>query len=213
MKIGFDIDGVLANFVGSYRNLLIRTTGIDRFKDKAWWESWYWDLECGYDKLDQKNAFDVIAQSRSFWYSLRSTMNCSTLALCIQSLEHEHDVYYITNRQGPTAKRQTEAWLSKYLPYPSPEIRPTVLIASDKAAACKTLGLDAYIDDNYDNIVGVVMECKATRAYLLDQPWNKGKDMVNVDVHSKDFGYTREERPIIRVPTLGAMLDAEQKNL
>ena len=54
----------------------------------------------------------------------------------------------------------------------NPEL-PTVLITSDKGAVCRALKLDVYIDDNYDNVVGVGLQSPSTRCYLLNYTYNR----------------------------------------
>ncbi len=195
MKIGFDIDGVLADFVSSYQRTVVRITGRDLFHegDNENPPCWNWPGERGYTKAEIDAVWEFIRGSKSFWYGLGTTEHLTTLYLLLPELEHRHDVYYITSRPGATAKRQTEAWLMRYLPYEQYEVSPTVLIAHKKGAAALALGLDCYIDDNYDNAVDVAVSSLTTRTYLLDRAYNQGS----------------LPRDVARVKTLGEMFDKE----
>ncbi len=216
MRIGFDIDGVLANFITAYQKLTIaKANGLNLFEpgDDIDPPCWNWPELRGYSTSTMKLVWEEIASSRSFWYGLKATADCSTLDLCIQSLEHEHDVYFVTSRPGQYAKRQTEAWLKRELYYPSCEITPTVLISVDKGAACKTLKLNAYIDDNLDNARSVLDQSPSTRVYLLNRRYNQGDAGIEWQVTEPNGCEYTNRIEAVRVNTLGEMLDAEQPNL
>lgn len=216
MRIGFDLDGVLVNFIEAYQRLVIETAhGLDLFQpgDNLDPPCWNWPEYRGYSADTMKRVWATITASRSFWYSLKPLADCSTLGLCIQSLEHEHDIYYITSRPGPYAKRQTEAWLRRHLPYPFADVNPTVLIASDKGAAAAALRLDAYIDDNLDNVKSVLAQSGKTRTYLLNKRYNQGEARVGLTLTKAIApgaeAHEVEHRYAVRVNTLGEMLTDE----
>lgn len=203
MTIGFDVDGILADFVPTYQRLIIELNGRSLFQpgDSENPPSWNWPKDRGYTSQEIGRVWEVIKGSNSFWYSLQPTEHLSTLALLLPDLEHKHDIYYITSRPGSRSKRQTEAWLHRYLPYGDDPlgVRPTVLIAQHmtKGSAARTLGLDCYIDDNLDNVIDVAVTSSKTRVYLLDRNYNQGSLPRGVD----------------RVATLGEMFDRELANL
>jgi uncharacterized HAD superfamily protein len=139
--------------------------------------------------------------------------------MLLPELELRNDIYYVTNRAGASAKRQTESWLYRYLPYAELGVHPTVLITSDKGAAAKALKLDVYVDDNLDNIKGVLRESATTRAYLFDRAYNQGEVSIDVpaavqigpNVRGVLFG--TQKLTGTRVKTLGELFDAEIANL
>jgi 5'(3')-deoxyribonucleotidase len=208
MRIGFDIDGVFANFVASYRVWLVQQTGKDLFPPSplSRWDSWDWDLEVGYTNEERGRTFKAIAESPSFWYGLEPHLDSTeTMWMLLHELEHKHDIYFVTNRAGETAKRQTEAWLLKLLPYYKLALSPTVLISSHKGLVAAALKLDCYVDDNLDNILSVLSESPKTRAYLLNRAYNAGNATIR-------FGEPNE-RVATRINTLGEMFDAELARL
>lgn len=210
MKLGFDVDGVLAYFDRQYRKTAAEVTGRNMFKpDPPGAEmgpaTWNWDLDCGYTKGEVSMVWDAIKANPRFWVCLDALSGARTLALCINAIEQQHEVYFITNRMGRDAKGQTEAWLRAHIGLEN----PTVLICADKGAACRALRLDAYIDDNADNVINCWREVAeeeqrawlakekpkfATRVYLLNKNYN-----LNVEVSSA----------ITRVQSVGQFLDYE----
>ena len=209
LKIGFDVDGVLANFIPAYQALVVLADGRNLFHpdDVNNPPCWNWPEFRGYSPELMTQVWGKIIKSPNFWFNLKPILsNVASLAMVVKDMEWKHDVYYVTSRPGLRAKRQTEAWLVECLPYDE-DVIPTVLLASDKGAAAKTLKLDVYIDDNLDNIKSVLRESPKTRAYLLDKSYNQGD--VSVESYFPEYG----PRTGIRVPTLAAMLDAELPNL
>ncbi len=201
MRIGFDVDGVLANFIPEYQKLVVQLSGKDLFHpgDDVHPPCWLWPEMRGYSPACMSEVWKVITGSHDFWMGLQELPGCSTLRLCILDLMRWHDVYFITSRPGKDAKWQSEQWLMLHL-----EIdRPTVLISSAKGLCAKALKLDCYIDDNADNVTDVVLQTDPgpmTRTYLLNASYNKAENMF---IDSR----------VRRVYSLGQFLDAELQNL
>lgn len=199
MRIGFDIDGVLAEFVPTYQRLITQTSGRDLFLhgDDIDPPVWDWPALRGYGPAEISAVWKLIKASDSFWCGLGPTNHVATLALLLPALEHQHDIYFVTSRPGASAKRQTEAWLVRHLPYEYTGVRPTVLICHEKGAAAKALGLDCYIDDNRDNAIDVAVSNTATRVYVLNRAYNQGT----------------LPRGVTRVESLAEMFNTELANL
>lgn len=176
-KIGVDVDGVLADFVGSYDKLIIEMTEEDRFpKGVEYRTSWLYAEALGYDKkaVDAVWKFGI-KKSRDFWATLKPMPNAvkELTKLNELALSGEHEVTFITNRFGVAAKLQTELWINS-LGY----VFPTVILTGDKGVATRLLNLDMYIDDKMGNVNDVMAVVRAnnmmTRVYLRESPWNQG---------------------------------------
>lgn len=183
MKIGFDIDGVLANFVKAYQPLFVKTTGRDTFAptDIDGPPEWNWPTLRGYTAEETKTVWDAIRRDETFWLNLEPLhANVDALKLMLRDLEWRHEVYYLTDRGGVDAKRQTKRWLMDNLNYHVAHCEPTVLIAGtgEKGHLARALKLDAYIDDKPENVEDVIAQSPKTRLYYPVFPYNLAHPMV-----------------------------------
>jgi len=170
MKIGLDIDGVFANFAEAYQRLFVKTTGRDWFHvgDAENPPMWHWPTLRGYTGEETKAVWAAIKTDPVFWLNLAPYPDAvATLRQHYAQLQREHDVYFITNREGVRAKQQTEEWLAQFLNTP-----PTVLLVGHrkKGEAAQALGLDCAIDDYFENVQDLA---PLTRTYLLDRTYNQ----------------------------------------
>lgn len=198
MRIGFDIDGVLANFVKSYQNLVVATTGKDLFhtNDILYPPCWDWPQYRGYSNEEVGKVWNRIKADDTFWLNIEPLdSEVGSLKCVIKVLEQKHEVYYVSSRVGVDVKRQSKMWLIDKLNYLGRcHTEPTVLISGEKGEVAHALKLDAYIDDNFDNIVDVSVKSPTTRAYLVSRRYNQ------------DFEVPAN---VLRIGTLGTMLDME----
>ncbi len=179
MRIGFDIDGVLADFISAYQQLFVLLTGRDTFEagDNLAPPTWDWPTLRGYTAEETSSVWKVIRMDSAFWFRLVPTDGLLALAQVFYALEQPsggHDVYFLTDRAGVCPKRQTEMWLRHWLPYRMAHVAPTVLLTADKGGAARALRLDCYIDDKRQNAVEVAVCSPGTRNYLLNRPYNAG---------------------------------------
>lgn len=180
MRIGFDVDGVLADFNAGLIERAIQVTGEDKFPPRPFAiPTWNYPQHYGYSAEQVSAVWEAIKGSETFWASLPSYDWTMAVLDKLVTLRHDgHDVYFITARPGCYAKLQTEDWLERY-----GFEGPTVLITAAKGSAAITLDLDTYIDDKPENIQDVAEVLNNTRfvrkqevdspaVYLLNQPWN-----------------------------------------
>lgn len=210
LRIGFDVDGVLANFVRIYQQLFVKHTGIDLFKpgDIEDPPCWDWPQYRGYDAAAVKTVWGIIKTDPAFWMKLEPLPDASLLRMFIRQLERKHEVYYITSRVGDRVKRQSEMWLFEQLRYHftvGPEVWPTVLISSDKGACAKALKLDVYVDDNMDNVNGCALKSPQTRTYLINRRYNALGAPTGDGNH-----LDAQHEHVIRVSGLGGVFDREE---
>jgi 5'(3')-deoxyribonucleotidase len=206
MRIGFDVDGVLADFITAYQKLVVKFAGVDLFRpgDNVNPPVWDWPEHRGYSKDVTRRVWKhIIEEDPRFWANLGTVEGARTLAFAYYDLVQRHDLYFITSRPSNFgAKRQTEEWLERRIGVRN----PTVLISSEKGKCCDALKLDAYIDDYAVNIEA----CVSTRISQIEQAKAKGVEPTPTKVFCLDRNYNSEvpqSEHIIHVKTVGQMLD------
>jgi uncharacterized HAD superfamily protein len=153
LKIGVDVDGVLADFTGGARQILKDHLGIDTTGRTQ--TGWGFD-SIGVDKATERKLWDYIDDYKDWWYNcLQPLPNCNL----ITTLCEKHQVIFITNRKHATeasgsmpVNEQTAFWLRQWFNIPN----PTVLLSDNKGPLCAALGLDLFIDDRDKNLTEVI---------------------------------------------------------
>ncbi len=188
MRIGLDLDGVFCDFVQAYQQLHVETTGRDTFLpgDNIDPPTWNWPQTRGYSKGETTVVWERIKEDPYFWVRLQPQRPAyQVLSNAYDRLTHEHELCFITTRTGMNVKAQTEQWLINWVVGLDRQF-PTVLIAQyrKKGHIALGLGLDCYIDDNYENATDMVKESPRTRTYLLHRRYNaegvEASDATNI---------------------------------
>lgn len=171
LKVGFDMDGLSANFNAAFIPFVVAHTGRDLFHPEDVLDPPVWDYPelRGYTHKELNEVWRSIATSDTFWFGLQPLPDFHQFRDRMTMACLRHDAYFITSRPGRTAKKQTERWLTKHLGLET----PTVLIAKDKGLVARALHLNAYIDDKFENAMDVAFHSPGTRSYLYDRAYNR----------------------------------------
>lgn len=184
MRIGIDVDGVLADFNSSFINRVIDVTGRDLFPARPFdITTWNYPEFYGYTPEENTAVWQGIETDRTFWEYLGpyATTNEFLLTLHDRHKYSGDDLYFITSRPGMDAKQQTEQWLKNYWPVAAMPI-PTVLISSQKGRCVQALKIDTYVDDRDANVIDVKAHAPSCRTFLLDRPWNRQLEEDKYDI-------------------------------
>lgn len=175
--IGVDVDGIVANFESGYAPLLTKVSGIEfpRVNQPGWPDTWFWDAAAGVTKEQEAKVWkEMIIPSDDFWFNLPAHIGAAGFLASLNHMQYtEHDVYFITNRPGLTAKGQTEEWLVKF-----GVTDPTVLISGKKGLCCKALDVTHYIDDKTENCEDVSFTSPSTQCFMLAKAYNRPANYV-----------------------------------
>lgn len=177
IRVGVDIDGVLARFNESYATLATSLTGFTfpPIDDIHYPNTWHWDKAQGMLSKDVSKVWQHIKISPRFWQDLKPYAEAPVFLNMLSSKRYlkEWEIYFITTRMGRLVKQQTEDWLEEY-----GFKNPTVIISRLKGQIAEGLELTHFIDDKPSNCHDVMSRSAETKVYLLDRPWNKAEEDV-----------------------------------
>jgi hypothetical protein len=126
LRIGLDVDGVLANFNKGCNFRL----GKDEAYSPSHWNDW-----------DMVELLPTLTEDRDFWVSLEPYIQGNALPF--------EPVVYITSRKADA--RWTAYWLKKNgFPY-----APVISGVSDKLEGCKEHQVDIFVDDSYTHFANL----------------------------------------------------------
>lgn len=197
MKLGIDIDGVLANFTDSCAKLITRKTGVKFPKASDEWPTvWSWEKVDGVTPDHMDKVWEIITQKDStFWKDLDPLPGITPAMKRLDQLSKQgHDVTFFTHRMGHRAKAQTEEWLyANYINY------PCVILSGNKTPLIKLLDITFFIDDKPSTIEDLYQTAERERWYMGDKHF-----------YLKDTPYNKlNRRPEVRIAT--SIQDALEK--
>ena len=187
LRVGFDVDGVLANFNKRFRETaaaMQRTVNDDGSEQDA--------APLTADTM--KRVWDHIGRTAQWWLQLDPYEPEQIQRLYRTSRERRWEIYFMTTRPasaGEATQFQTQWWLEAH-GFPLPAV---LTIPGSRGDASNALKLDIAVDDRLTNCVDIIAASRA-KAILLQR---------------RDDATVRDQalaRGIGVVDTLAAALDA-----
>ena len=187
IRVGFDVDGVIANFNKTFRDTAagIEGGGSHNRSDPA-------GRALAADAM--KRVWDHISRTSQWWLQLEAYEPEQIQRLYKTSRERRWEVYFMTTRPssaGETTQFQTQWWLEcNGFPLPS-----VLTVPGSRGDAANALKLDIAVDDRLTNCVDIIAASRAKAVLLLrrDDPTVRDQALA---------------RGIAVVNTLAAALDA-----
>lgn len=182
MKIGFDIDGVLADTIFYLLRWHNETYGtaftLEDIRKHDLWELW------GGTKEEAVKKFNAFCGTQYF-------LDITPVPGSQEALSElaPYSVIFALSDRSPAIYKETMTFLSKYFPHISPENVLLIggyenLTGRKKSHLCKELGLKALVEDYLKNAIWCARN--GTRILLLDKPWNREEEMGLQGVRSDE---------------------------
>ena len=173
MKIGVDLDEILADFLSAlidYHNATYGTSlKREQFKSYRFWETWGGTR----DEAIQK-VYDF--HKTPYFINMKPVAGSQE---AIDILKETHDLVIITSRQDDVADA-TRKWVEQHFPGAFSEIYFANHYSQNgnsktKFQICDALNVDVLIDDSTE----YALECLNSRRKILlfDCPWNKTAEL------------------------------------
>src|SRR5687767_10184052 len=146
LRLGMDVDGVLADFRASFRTLATAELG---HKGGG-------DVEADLSKADIERLWKAVARAPNWWADLPAYEGDQIARMYDLSRQGRWEVFFMTSRPpsaGDTVQLQTQVWLEQHGFY-----MPTVLTAPAGARGelARALRIDLIVDDHLVNCMEIV---------------------------------------------------------
>lgn len=165
LRLGFDVDGVLADFRSAFHTLAVSELGEKRPSD----------LEANLLKGDIERLWRAVARVPNWWVDLPAYEPDQVARLYALSRRWRWEVFFMTSRPpsaGDTVQLQTQVWLERHGFY-----MPAVLTAPALARGeiGRALRLDLIVDDHLVNCMEIVGASNSKVLHMSRQPVHSGQ--------------------------------------
>lgn len=185
LRIGFDMDGTLADFESAFHEVEVRLFGRDSHLEAGQPERESEEPVSDVDDErrrddDRRDKQQVLARGRrrrdqiwdeirktpNFWNTLKPLDPAAVRRVYDLTLRHKWEVFFITQRpytEGETVQRQTQRWLVEQ----GFDLPSVLVIGGSRGAAAAALRLDYHVDDSAQNCLDVGAESGAKPILLV----------------------------------------------
>ena len=193
LRIGFDLDGTLADFESAFHDVEVRLFGDESHIEPGQPEKESEELpenaaggeaapedepdrRTGQDRRSRRRAahgrrrrdriWDTIRKTPDFWNTLQPLDAGAVKRIHGLTLRHKWEVFFITQRpytDGETVQRQSQRWLIAQ----GFDLPSVLVISGSRGAAAAALRLDYHVDDSPQNCLDVSAESTANAILLV----------------------------------------------
>jgi hypothetical protein len=185
IRVGFDVDGVIANFHKAFRATAAQMNAEAGGNDAA--------DQRPLDAEGMKRVWDRIGRTAQWWLKLEPYEPEHIQRLYRTSRERRWEVYFLTTRPssaGETTQFQTQWWLEQN-GFPLPSV---LTVPGSRGDAANAVKLDIAVDDRLTNCVDIIAASRAKAILLLrrddpgmrDQALSRGIGVVSTLAEALD---------------------------
>jgi hypothetical protein len=188
LRLGIDVDGVVADFRTAFRSLAERELGIAAN-----------DVEADLSKADVERLWRKVALSTNWWLDVPPYEPAQIARLYAQARRGRWEIFFLTSRPasaGDCVQLQTQVWLER-LGFFLPSVLTTP--AGARGEVARSLRLDLAMDDRIVNCMEII---SASNAKALLVARGTTTDQVRAGAEARGVGV---------VPTLSQGLDAIER--
>jgi hypothetical protein len=181
LRIGFDMDGTLADFGRAFHDVEARLFGpepaIEEGQPEREEEAQSHPSEAPTQALVEDEAavagmtpselrrrrasiWKAIQATPDFWRTLKPIQEGAVERIHRLMLQHKWEVFFITQRpysDGDTVQRQTQKWLVEQ----GFDLPSVLVLGRSRGAAAAALRLDYHVDDSAQNCMDVISDSQA----------------------------------------------------
>ncbi|HXG70883.1 MAG TPA: hypothetical protein VNJ04_09770 [Gemmatimonadaceae bacterium] len=189
LRIGFDMDGTLADFASAFHDVEVRLFGPKSHIEAGQPEKEPEEEKEGVEgaSVEKKKkakkdgikaalashrrrdaVWNAIRSTPDFWNTLKPIDPDAVKRIHWLAITHKWEVFFITQRpytDGETVQRQTQHWLMAQ-GYDMPSV---LVISGSRGAAAGALRLDYHVDDSPQNCLDVISESKARTILIVPE--------------------------------------------
>ena len=159
LRLGIDVDGVVADFQSAFRALAERELGLPAS-----------DVETELPKSDVDRLWRVVADTTNWWLDVPAYEPDQIMRLYAQARTGRWEVFFMTSRPpsaGDSVQLQTQVWLERQ-GYFLPSVLTTPSGARGEVA--RSLRLDLAVDDRMVNCLEIVSASNSKALMMLRPP-------------------------------------------
>ena len=171
VRIGFDMDGVLADFAAAFRDVETRLFGgtptvaaeapeVEAQQEESQGASGSAGQSPREMRRRRDAVWNAIHRMPDFWTTLKPLDPGAVRRIHALMIRYRWEVFFITQRpatEGQTVQRQTQRWLVQQ----GFDLPSVLVISGSRGAAAGALRLTVHIDDSAQNCLDVVSESRA----------------------------------------------------